>query len=418
MSELSQYRNCGSHYEVELEPGSIMKFDASDLQVFKSTNWKVRDGYARGYHDKKMCLFHRLICITDDSVDHINRDRLDNRRCNLRPASAREQNINRVLCAEKIYPPGITRQQDYFLRVFTDDTNTECKLININQFGEGKAIVMAMNLRLDVILGSRDFMKTLLPEQTLRAFFDKQGWKFESSEKAIEALKSTRVLFWKVLYDGKYESLVNKSLQAVLINDEASELFISEREMMTEIGTRGDTVGDNVVKALSEWRKAHLEADIKLSKTLGVKYILPTWSEGVEGMERRQTEDIEKRKKLEQYTKKVEEQVMTKVGEDETKCEKMMASLISRVGKVGEEKKEKKKVTYEDDTTDSVGKWMEERCLKKGRVGTAEAYADYVKWCGEGKERVKHKSTKFAYYLEKKGIEKEMRMTYSGVQIK
>jgi len=74
-------------------------FDLEDYDLIKNILWKTDDcGYARGYdvNTKKLVRMHKIITNTDKNtiVDHINRDRLDNRKENFRFASRSENRIN------------------------------------------------------------------------------------------------------------------------------------------------------------------------------------------------------------------------------------------------------------------------------------------------------------------------------------
>ena len=77
-------------------------FDIEDLPIIKSRNWYVdKDGYlASSYLYKgRRCftMFHRLVVNAKPGqvVDHINRNRADNRKQNLRCCSRFENNLNR-----------------------------------------------------------------------------------------------------------------------------------------------------------------------------------------------------------------------------------------------------------------------------------------------------------------------------------
>ena len=72
--------------------------DLCDLHIVESMTWYYNNtGYARSKTDGKLILFHNLIIpYTDEFVcDHINGNKLDNRRCNLRMVSAGQNSLNR-----------------------------------------------------------------------------------------------------------------------------------------------------------------------------------------------------------------------------------------------------------------------------------------------------------------------------------
>lgn len=81
---------------------NILKIDEEDLDLYQSRKWHISDsGYLvwRGIEDgkKKTIRFHRLVNNTPDGLvtDHINHDRLDNRRSNLRAVTQSENMRNK-----------------------------------------------------------------------------------------------------------------------------------------------------------------------------------------------------------------------------------------------------------------------------------------------------------------------------------
>lgn len=76
--------------------------DERDAELVAGTRWSLHSrGYAVGWRDGRLVLMHRLILGLDRGdrrqADHLNRDRLDNRRANLRVVTGAEnaQNVFR-----------------------------------------------------------------------------------------------------------------------------------------------------------------------------------------------------------------------------------------------------------------------------------------------------------------------------------
>jgi hypothetical protein len=72
--------------------------DSKDFAVVIKHSWYYRDGYAITKHNGKDLRMHRLVANETDPeviVDHIDRDRLNNRRGNLRKYTAVENARNR-----------------------------------------------------------------------------------------------------------------------------------------------------------------------------------------------------------------------------------------------------------------------------------------------------------------------------------
>ena len=97
----SAVREVDDYLEVELTKGLWSKIDRNDRWVVDDFVWFAdANGYAEThpYWDRKSALhLHNLILNNLDGetlVDHINRDRLDNRRHNLRPASYLQNTYN------------------------------------------------------------------------------------------------------------------------------------------------------------------------------------------------------------------------------------------------------------------------------------------------------------------------------------
>jgi len=90
--------------KIELSQGKFALVDDDDYDELKKYNWHVANGYAvrnakvsKG--KQKSQRMHRLItnCPADMNVDHINHDKLDNRKDNLRICSTAENLRNQQM---------------------------------------------------------------------------------------------------------------------------------------------------------------------------------------------------------------------------------------------------------------------------------------------------------------------------------
>jgi len=82
---------------VELTQGFIALVDSCDIGVIKKHSWSINNtGYARTCINRKNILMHRMIMNSapGDEVDHINGNRTDNRRNNLRHVSRPQNSWN------------------------------------------------------------------------------------------------------------------------------------------------------------------------------------------------------------------------------------------------------------------------------------------------------------------------------------
>jgi hypothetical protein len=86
---------------IELTRGKVAIVDDEDFERLNQLKWHVtRFGYAGHWFPKKKYVFmHNLIQKVPIGMqpDHINRNKLDNRKCNLRICTKSENNINKSL---------------------------------------------------------------------------------------------------------------------------------------------------------------------------------------------------------------------------------------------------------------------------------------------------------------------------------
>jgi hypothetical protein len=86
--------------QIPLTKGQVALVDASDYEWLTQWTWHCSNGYATRTGkspSRHVVLMHREIMQTPKGMDtdHINRDKLDNRRCNLRICTRSENHMNR-----------------------------------------------------------------------------------------------------------------------------------------------------------------------------------------------------------------------------------------------------------------------------------------------------------------------------------
>lgn len=94
------YKINGETTEIITVKGDVILIDSADIELAKSHCWHVDSkGYAHGGTSNKRFRLHNLLMNPSKGmvVDHINRNKLDNRRCNLRLVTNQENQFNRGL---------------------------------------------------------------------------------------------------------------------------------------------------------------------------------------------------------------------------------------------------------------------------------------------------------------------------------
>lgn len=86
-----------TYYNNKHEESGVFFIDESTAEKIKHIKWSVmNNGYIAGHQNGKVVLLHRFIMDCPDGlvVDHINHNRKDNRICNLRICTQKENNAN------------------------------------------------------------------------------------------------------------------------------------------------------------------------------------------------------------------------------------------------------------------------------------------------------------------------------------
>lgn len=116
--------------KIPLTHGKFSIIDEDDLDKVSSFKWYYSsDGYAKNSpylknHKLKKLIMHRLItnCSIGLEVDHINGDRLDNRKCNLRICN-RSQNSRNKTPIGVTYHKGGKRIKRWRAQIYFDNKN-------------------------------------------------------------------------------------------------------------------------------------------------------------------------------------------------------------------------------------------------------------------------------------------------------
>jgi len=83
---------------IPLSQGKFALVDDEDYEFLMKFKWSFHGHYAVREEMKKRIYMHRLVAKTPDGMDtdHINRDRLDNRKKNLRICTRSQNNCNKI----------------------------------------------------------------------------------------------------------------------------------------------------------------------------------------------------------------------------------------------------------------------------------------------------------------------------------
>lgn len=97
---------------IKLTRGKVAIVDDADYEVIMPYKWRyMSDGYVMGYVNGKNIQLHNYL-LGVKGIDHINRDRLDNRRANLREATPSQNLANKTKQRNSKSPyKGVTRHK-------------------------------------------------------------------------------------------------------------------------------------------------------------------------------------------------------------------------------------------------------------------------------------------------------------------
>jgi len=95
--------DCGEFYILEIKDRLgrcyLIEFDYCDLETISARTWSISNtGYARCSYNGRGTLMHRVILQHDknECIDHLDRNKLNNRRSNLAGCTRQENNTNSI----------------------------------------------------------------------------------------------------------------------------------------------------------------------------------------------------------------------------------------------------------------------------------------------------------------------------------
>ena len=212
--------------------GRLVLIDKSSLPIFQSRKWYISDnGYVvwRGIDNgiRKTVRLHREIIGAKDSeiVDHINRNKLDNRLCNLRIVSQKENIHNsdkhdnaKLYYYDKRKKRWTVDSREYGVRSLVVDSEQDA-IKYVRQMKNGEEPIRKFTPRKNT--GCR-----LLPNDKLLEIKQKAKWKGNRVVNATELATEYGVSYWtinRIVHD-RYGEKISRRGKARKTTEEIKEV--------------------------------------------------------------------------------------------------------------------------------------------------------------------------------------------------
>jgi hypothetical protein len=410
MKSPNKIREIDDGLEFEVSSGNISKWckcSKQDIDLVKAVKWGLdnKGKYVRGAYQGINQFFHRIVCPTPLSVDHIDRNTLNNRRDNLRPATGRMQNINRVTRSDKELPPGVCKAQGRYIAYYRVDDKSKAESFSIRTLGESVALRKALETRIRFISETKDYSDALINSDAVQKALEARGQHFDplaDMGKHLLDLQEAGVNVWTMLYGGKYVGLVNTSSHIERHRFANGQLCVAVQEILEGVLAKNGNDED-----LTECRNAILAEATKLATKYAIPFHLPDWAteeKREEELAKEEAKILEERKKrelVEEERKRIEQEK-----EERMEMERRMKDRVERE-RVEEERrraeKEREDKIEEERAREEV---LRQEEIAQKMKGTAE---DIRRVEEEIRERMKEEKKKEEERKEEERVRKEKR---------
>ena len=215
------------HYEVEVtnihrEAPALFRCSLEDLHLLQNYHWTLNDkGYVKTTSDKQTLFFHALVMPPPKgmSTDHIDRDRLNNTRENLRSASPTTQSRNKLGKAKKEEPKGVVRSvaSDGCRASWTINGVEYREWFPASKYGRVGALKEAMRVRMKAMIIDDGYVNDTFPIKLInRALEEEQApsipldAELPQRKAALSTLYRLGYDLWNIYLNGKYAHYMEK----------------------------------------------------------------------------------------------------------------------------------------------------------------------------------------------------------------
>jgi hypothetical protein len=157
--------------------------------------------------------FHRSVmhATENETIDHINNDRADNRRSNLRSATLRMQALNKM--STKDFPRGVSYNSETKIYTATWQAGEKAasQTFAVGKLGKKGALRRAMSVRMDKIRSSEDVAEAIFPleriNRALALYLAPSISSVAQIRHALEVLDQFGYNLWKIPNKGRFAKL-------------------------------------------------------------------------------------------------------------------------------------------------------------------------------------------------------------------